>query len=125
MLPDWIEKVSVARFVVDPDGAYPAVMELFGYDPEMSIDRYHLEMVYVGIKREAQHLISLSGEDPRPDRTLELIIRGSKGYKERWGFRGKPLGRWKELEAEHGDNTYRVVAQEAIVLYKRTRRGMS
>lgn len=141
----WItqDDIKPHRFYIDADAAYEAVMPdvLAALDrealrvarvntpegndvPEIEpavIDQYTLEVAHNWIKLDAQMQVNVNFTLPDPNVVREHIIRGSEGYKDRWGWRAHPPGKYAELREQDENRFAVVVAKEAKALYKATR----
>lgn len=131
----WItqDDVKPHRFYIDADKAYEAVMpdvlaalradEVLeeGEDSAIGIDQYTLEVAHNWIKLDAQMAVKMQFTLPDRNAVQEHIIRGSAGYKDRWGWRAHPPGKHAELRNEDENKYATAVAKEARALYKKAR----
>lgn len=123
-LPTWITPVKgfKARFILDPDKFYPALLEeLVGlYDPSIdgegsyadvetdthsaafyklfpgTIDRDNPDQYWLEVCHQMVKLDSLvalkAAKIHRVDVSTVYIIRGAEGHQERWGQKNHPAG---------------------------------
>ena len=109
------------RFIVDADLAYekvvPEVMETLAVD---SIDQYVLEIAHTFIKLDARVHVGANYKIPQGV-FMELKICGSEGYKERWGWRNYPEGKYAGLRQENEQEFAKRCAADARAVYKQAR----
>jgi len=104
-VPSWLSsRVRPGEFGVDPDGFYPDILDQFEAHPgvpyEGVVDQYWLECAYQCMKLTVQGFLALTGQDPRPELTLRLIVDGANDHKDRWAQKNHPEGRYAEIRAE-------------------------
>lgn len=104
-LPKWLSREKTGAFVVDPDIAYPLILEKLGVKPEQ-YDQYWLEVALQSVKLAVQEIIRGSELDPGAGKALVIVIDTSKGQKERWAHVNHPAGKGvtaasKGLEAKN------------------------
>lgn len=93
-LPDWLTVNEKGIFVVDPDIAYPALLQELGAPNTPSkVDQYWIEVVFQCAKLEVQRIVGRTELDPRPAKPLEIRILGHGGRDTRWRLEGKPEGK--------------------------------
>ncbi len=130
-LPEWItqDDERAHRFYIDADLAYervmPVVREALEIAAEAPLDHYQLEVAHNFIKMDFDIALAAADLDRDPDKCIERIIRGSDGYKERWGWRHHRPGRHSQLRdgTDAGEQKYaKAVRREAVDLYRKVRR---
>ena len=92
-------------------------MDVIGTD---EIDQYVLEIAHIFIKLDASVWIAKNGYRT-PGVFSELKICGSAGYKERWGWRAHPPGKWADLRVENEQKYAAQCALDAREYYKQSR----
>lgn len=93
-LPAWLTHRKDGCFVVDPDLAYPKVLETLGVK-EKDYDQYWIEVAYQCSKMAVQEIVTGTELDPRVKggMTLVIIIESAGGRKDRWKLANYPAGR--------------------------------
>jgi hypothetical protein len=98
-LPKWLTP-SKGGYVIDPDIAYPAILDALGVDAK-DVDQYWLEVAYQVAKLHAQESVLKAGHDPAT--TILLFVRSDAKRKERWGLAGRKPGRGITLATKAGE----------------------
>jgi hypothetical protein len=110
-LPDWLTRTDKGVFEIDPDIAYPAILEELGV-AKKDIDQYWIEVAYQCAKLEVQRIITGTEADPRPQQPLLLTIISDGGRKDRWAHASHPEGRGVDAASK---------GREAIAHYRNWR----
>ena len=115
--PDWLSRVKDKpdTFEINADVAYPVTLKRLGV---ASADQYWLEVAYQFIKLQAQKAIADAGADPRPERSLVLLMAGSDGVKQRWGQASHPEGHMAEVRQVFGPLADRACGRVARDLFR-------
>lgn len=124
-LPKWLKTRGdkSGKVDVDPDLFYPAILkELENTDgipyKGKNLDQYWLEVAYCIMRLDTQYYLFLTGKDPRPAKTLEIMVQGKPGHKDRWAVKNFPPGRMAEIN-------WREAAREARIHWSRLKRAKS
>jgi hypothetical protein len=105
--PAWLSEGANNTFVIDPNIAYPAILQALGVN---EVDQYWVEVAYQIAKMEAFRIIT-DGEPPGGD-TVQLTINSADDRKQRWALANLPKGRGTEAATQ---------GREAVVHYDRVR----
>jgi len=80
VLPKWLSiRKSDGRFIVDPDGCYPEILEAIGMKTPYTQDK--LECAFQCMKLEVQRIVKNTELDPRPDLPLQIVVLNRPEWK--------------------------------------------
>ena len=91
-LPAWATQQEDGRIFIDPDEAYPEVLEEIL--PALGLeepDQYAVACAYHFARLHVMHAIRRKPSDPAPKRTPQFRVRSHEGRKDRWSLKNFPV----------------------------------